>query len=33
MGDKKHIKKIKTQKTEKNTVLAAKGGDGCVPVR
>lgn len=33
VADKKHIKKIQTRKAEKNTMLSAKGGDGCVPVR
>jgi hypothetical protein len=33
MGKKKHIKKIKAQRVEKNTAKAMIGGDGCVPVR
>ncbi len=33
VADKKHIKKIQARKAEKNTLLTAKGGDGCVPVR
>ncbi len=33
MADKKHIKKIHVKKAEKNTMLSAKGGDGCIPVR
>lgn len=32
MGKKKHIKKIKVQRVEKNSMIL-KGGDGCVPVR